>query len=1229
MGRRTGNRQKPYRLLKYLSVCVVTILIALGVFGIATQFVRAETLEASIYGESLTDGTWAVGSNTVVWTAQVYDSDMGSYVNFDDGGKVVWTSSNPDIVGITVSTQGTESVATLKPLSGGTATVTVTYRKEVSTAEGTYELIATKSQDVTVKFEINSASIPTAPYEDDWTIPNYKTNSATPVVWTSANQEVLTVEDDGKGNGIVSIRGAGSTTVTATTADGQMQSFPVVVNAKFIESSSGATVPYGQWYTLSTNALTATNIYYTSLNEEIVTVSQNGTAYGVSAGVTQISIYAVNETHPWFALLPAPPRTLNVTVPLAITTNSTIVTVGDTLQMGTNIASDKMTMVNWTSSNTAVAKVDAYGLVTGNSRGSARITATVVSEELFGTTEMQTAYIDINVIDSLGLSEVEKLIRVDESFELSAIVTDESAEVTWVSSDESIARIEPVKDKPFAINVIGYTKGVVTITAIQIIDGVEKTASCIVTVSQPVVDIELTPTEVRIVKGEKYRIVATFTPMRPDNMNIAWITSDPNVVTVDQTGVITGVAGGQAAISVITEDGMKVATCTVYVREPVTGIKLDVHQVTRTLADRNYQLTYVITPDGEGVNRKVIWSSSAPDVATVNENGLVTFLKPGVATIIAKTEDAGLSGNLIDTCEFHIEEPVTGLTLDFSSVRLDLGETFRVTAVITPDDATNKVLKWISSDTGVVSVNENGLLTAVGSGVATVICQSVDSGINALCNVTVNQPVTHIKLSNSSMTVRKGQVFWLNATCYPENALNKEVAWSSDDTSIATVDKDGKVTTLKPGNCVIKATSQDSGVSEKCILTVLQPVTGITLDRSDETILVGESFVLVPTVMPEDADNKNVIYTSNDTSVATVDEHGVVTGVSGGRTVIIAQTEERGLVASCMVTVQEYVSSVKITTEVTQMNIGEELPLKVEVLSTTASNRAIRWSSSDRRIIEVDKEGRIAAKREGTALIYAYATDGSGLYDYISIKVIRGVASISIQPSSVIVREGKTAQVTATVYPSNATIGDYEWSSSDPAVADVDFTGLITGITAGTCKIFATSLDGNEIVGVCKVTVTKAIPATSVVISSSSITMLPGQTRSLSARIRPANATEDVLWSSGDNSVATVSEDGVVTARGQGITRIYAYSNETGVEGYCDVVVLAMNASAITIGQYDTYDLDVFGATEPIKWYSGNKRVATVTQSGQVVARMPGTAIITAKVNGKVLYCTVTVTNLY
>jgi hypothetical protein len=140
--------------------------------------------------------------------------------------------------------------------------------------------------------------------------------------------------------------------------------------------------------------------------------------------------------------------------------------------------------------------------------------------------------------------------------------------------------------------------------------------------------------------------------------------------------------------------------------------------------------------------------------------------------------------------------------------------------------------------------------------------------------------------------------------------------------------------------------------------------------------------------------------------------------------------------------------------------------------------------------------------------------------------------------------------------------------------------------------------------------------------------MLAGQTRTLTARIKPTKSTESIKWVSGDTSVATVSSSGVVTSRGQGSTEIYAISSETGVESSCEVIVLALNATYITLEQYDSYDLDVFGSTETIKWYSNNKRVATVTSGGMVVARMAGTTTITAKVNGKVLYCTVKVTTM-
>ena len=1213
------------RIWKALAVLVISFV----VFMVASKFATASTVSVSIVGDDLTDGTWEVGSGTKVWTASAYDSELDGALSLEDGGSIVWTSSDRNIVDFSSSSQGTESTITLRPVSAGRVTITATYSKVVTSPDGDYEIRESASRDVVVRFKLDATKLPQAPYEDDWMVPTILSNSTKPVTWTSSNEGVVSVADDGNGNGIVTLAGAGSATVTATTEDGQSQSFPVVVNAKLKENSALITIPYKDYYTLSTNAVNPSNIVYGSANPAIVSVDTDGTARGNSAGRTMLYVYAVDENHEWYPLLPSPARSVSVKVDLQIDAESTIVAVGDTLQLSANVIPEYATGINWTSTDTSVATIDSTGLVTAVKKGTTQINATMVNKELFGTDEMHTATITINVIDSFAVSESQHIMNVGDSFDISAIVTDQSATVTWVSSDESVAKVAVSKDNKFGATITGVSKGTATITATQIIDGVAKYATCEVSVKEPVVNVEISPAQIEILRGSKYPLVIEFTPFRPDNMNVMWVSSDNSIVTVDDKGVITGVKGGQAAVSVISEDGIKVASCTVTVREPVTSIQLDVHRVTTSLLTGTYQLTYTIEPKGEGVNRDVTWTSSAPDIATVSENGLVTFLKPGKATIVVKTIDGGISGNLIDTCEFYINNPVTSVDLDYTDITLKMGEEFRLTALVLPEDASDKTVLWSSSDTNVATVNENGMVTAVNSGSATILCKSADSGETSMCNVTVYQPVTGVTISNESMTVRKGQEFWLNATCQPENAMNKLIIWSSSDTSIATVDKNGKVTAVEPGDCVITATSQDSGVTARCSLTVTQPITGISLNTNAKTILAGEKFVIIPTIEPLDADNKNVTYTSSDTSVATVDSDGIVTGVRGGKTVIIVKTEERGLIASCLVTVQEFVSSVNITQDSAQMNLGAVLQLQAEVLNETATNRKLTWSSTNNGILQVDSTGKVTAVGIGTATIYAYATDGIGLYDTCQITVIKPVGSIVIQPSSVTVSEGKTARVTATVYPADASIQDIEWSSSDPTVATVDYNGEITGITKGICKIFATSSDGNNIVGVCRVTVKETVPATGITINSKNITMLPGQTRALSARIKPARSTEGIYWVSGDTSVATVSADGVVTARGQGMTEIYCISDETGVESSCEVIVLAMNATFITLGQYDTFDLDVFGSTERIRWYSNNKRVATVTTSGQVVARMPGTTTITAKVNGKILYCTVTVTTIY
>lgn len=1211
---------------KIWKIVTVLFVLIIGIF-IASRYATAGTVTIGITGSELSSGDFTVGSEPVVWTASAYDSDQEEALDVSNG-EIVWESSDRNIVDFTESAEGTESIINLQAVSAGKATITATYSRIVSTDDGDYEVTASTKREVVVKFKIDELSIPQRPYEDDWTVPNILTNSSAPVEWNSDNTDVIIVEDDGQGNGVVQLVGAGSTIVTATTGDGQSESFNVVVNGKFAESEPVVKVPFNNYYTISTNAVSIRNIILKSENPDIVQVEDDGTVKGVSAGRTNIFITAVDENHPWYSLLPEPARYLPVQVDLEIVDSSTIVSVGDNMQLKINVEGDNANSVIWTSCDNSVATIDALGNITAYKKGTTRINATMINEELFGTSEPQIASIILEVVDSFSLTDSEKIVNVGEEFIISALVTNESANVTWTSSDENVAKVATSKEDKFKGVVTGVSKGKATITATQNIDGVYKKAVCEVSVKEPVINVEIVPKDVEINVGGNYKLITQFTPQTPDDTSVTWISSDTSIVVVDGEGIITGVKGGKAVVSIVTNDGIKMASCNVTVREPVTDIQLHTNSITANMSQRTYQLTYKITPDIEGVNKKVNWTSSNNEVATVDENGLVTFVKPGKTTIIAKTEDQGVNGNLIDTCELIINNPVTSIELDYTMVTLKIGETFRMTSYISPEDASDKTITYTSSDTNVVTVDETGMLTAVGSGSATILAKANDGGATAMCNISVYQPVTSVNISNETMSVRKGTEFWLNAVALPENAMNKAILWASSDESIAKVDQNGKVTTIEAGTCAITATSKDSGVLAKCSLTVTQPITGIYLNFTNKTMMKGDSFPLIPTVTPLDADNRNVIFTSSDPSVATVSESGVVTGIKGGKVVIIAKTEERGLVASCLVNVMEFVTSVNIDGGVSKLNVGMSVPLSAKVLAESATNKKLSWSSSNPSVVQVDQMGRVTAISEGTVTIYANATDGSGIFGSTVLTVIRGVTSIAIEPAAVTLYEGNTANLSAKVYPENSTYRNVEWSSTDTNIAIVGFNGEVTAVSAGICKVIAKSSDGNEVIGECRVTVKKTVPATEVVINSKNITMLPGQTRGLNARIKPSRSTEGIRWYSGDTSIATVSSDGVVTARGQGITDIVAVSTETGLESTCEVVVLALNATYITLEQYDSFDLDVFGATEGIKWYSNNKRVATVSASGEVIGRMAGITTITAKVNGKILYCTVRVTNM-
>lgn len=248
--------------------------------------------------------------------------------------------------------------------------------------------------------------------------------------------------------------------------------------------------------------------------------------------------------------------------------------------------------------------------------------------------------------------------------------------------------------------------------------------------------------------------------------------------------------------------------------------------------------------------------------------------------------------------------PVTGITLDQENISFsDIGASVQLTATILPTDADNQKVIWKSSDTNVATVKD-GKVTCTGYGTAIITATSEEGEYIATCNVTATKRIvlpSSITLDRNEATIKVGETTTLKANVLPADADDKTIVWSSENSDIASVTNNGVVTGHMAGTTKIIVTTNANGLKNECILTVLQPATGITLDRQNISFAnIGETVQLIANVLPEDASNKNVSWASSDTKVAIVSNGNVVcTGY--GTAVISAITEDGGYMATCVI----------------------------------------------------------------------------------------------------------------------------------------------------------------------------------------------------------------------------------------------------------------------------------------------------------------------------------------
>ncbi|MBO4465289.1 MAG: Ig domain-containing protein [Bacteroidales bacterium] len=380
------------------------------------------------------------------------------------------------------------------------------------------------------------------------------------------------------------------------------------------------------------------------------------------------------------------------------------------------------------------------------------------------------------------------------------------------------------------------------------------------------------------------------------------------------------------------------------------------------------QLEAIIYPSN-ATDKKIYWASSRQSVAGVSDRGHVTAIEPGVTTVSA------FAGGKKADCLITVMPKtiaVSSIVVEPTSLSLLEGEEVKLVAIVKPDEATDKTVYWSSSDDTIASIDTVGKLVALRQGEATIVAKAGDK--EARCSVAVGKKVgiTSLALNKTSVKLARGETEALEVTIKPDNATNKTVTWISQALSVATVSENGTITAVGKGTTLIIAKAEE--MQDTCSVQVIIPVEAIELNQTELQLEEGDDYVFSATIMPNDADDKEITWSSSDPSVAIVDQNGAISALNVGSTQITATVG--GKSAYCQVVVNTKVipvSSVSLNKNTLCLEKGSSERLLAVVEPDNASDRVVVWSSSNGSVASVDQYGTVTALSCGETVVMADA----------------------------------------------------------------------------------------------------------------------------------------------------------------------------------------------------------------------------------------------------------------
>ena len=730
----------------------------------------------------------------------------------------------------------------------------------------------------------------------------------------------------------------------------------------------------------------------------------------------------------------------------------------------------------------------------------------------------------------------------------------------------------------------------------------------------------------------------------------SWLVSDTSVAAVSGAGLFVARREGNSLVT-CGADGVS-STAAI----AVTSSAIDFIDVSpggsELMIGGSVQLT-AVTRDVSGdpvSGRAVQWSSDNAAVASVSASGAVTATGEGSATITATS--GSKTGGATLSVSSSPPAPVASIKLSIVDETLNIGQATHIDAVL--NDASGRPLRnrsivWSVANPSIISVSTKDANTANVIAKLTGTTQVVASseGVSASIDVTVAPPAVQsvtVTLPNPMLNPQQTTQAAVTLRDATGNVLSdRVVTWKSLNTAVAVVSATGLVTALSAGTAGIRATSE--GKNGDATLLVQAPavttVGNVSVALASTTITQGQqsqAYAVVTDASGAVLNGQTVTWSSTNETVATVSSSGLVTGKSAGTARIRAVVQSKfGEATETVMAPSQPVASVSVSLASSNLTVGQTTQATAtpkDLNGLTLTGKTVTWTSLNPSVATVSPSGLVTAASAGTATIRATVQTVTG--DASAGVAAVPIANIAVSLATSSLSAGQTTQATAVATDGSGNVltgRTMTWSSSNPAVATVSPSGLVTTVASGlvTIRASAESRFGEAPLSVTGTTTIQPAAVATVSVTLASPSLSVGQSTQAQAIARDATGNvltgRTVSWSSLNPSIATVSSSGLVMAVAGGSATIRATvetkigdatATVTSVAVY--TVGVSLPTQTMTPGQTiqatavpkDASNNVLTGRTAT--WSSQNPTVATVSSSGLVTALTAGSAIIVATV---------------